>query len=796
MLSPRWRKVASDLWSSKTRTALVVLSIAVGVFALGMITASRAMLTRGLASDYAASRPSSAVIYTNEPFGDDLVDAARQTRGVREAEGRHSLTVRARVGPDDWRELTLFAVADYADVRVNAVTIDRGAWPPPRRELLVERSSAPFLRARAGGRLTVRLRDGKEREMRVAGVAHDLSQFATRFTGIAYGYITQDTAEWLREPRGYNELYIVTSGDPRDRAGVERVVKRVQDKVEKSGREVFRVYVQAGRHWADDSMQAMILLLGVLGFFSLALSAFLVVNTISSLLTQQVRQIGIMKAIGGRASQIMGMYLATVGAYSVLALIVALPLGALGARALSRFTADLLNFSVRDFGIPPQTLALEVAAGLAVPLAAAVLPVLAGTRITVHRALGSYGLGDQGLGRSRLDELVDAVRGFSRPLLLSLRNTIRRKGRLALTLATLTVAGAIFIGVLSVRASLIGTAGAAFAQWDSDVWVLLERPYRVERLQHEALRVPGVQRTEAWRLASARRVRPDGTESGNVFVYAPPAATAVFHPAIVQGRWLLPEDGNAVVVATDVLENERDIQVGDALVLKVGARKRAFRVVGIAKTLLTREEPRVYINYPAFAHLGGGANRTDYLMIVTERHDAAYQSAVAKRLNAYFEQLGLRIRLMFPLGERQAQVQASFNVIVGLLLIMAVLLAVVGGLGLAGTMSINVLERTREVGVMRAIGATNGAIMRIVLVEGLLIGAVSWACAAVLAVPLSLGLSHAVGMAFLRSPLRYTFSASGVLIWLGLALALAAVASALPAWNASRLSVRDVLAYE
>ena len=88
---------------------MVVLSIAIGVFAVGMITASRVILTRGLVTDYAASRPSSATIYTNDPFDDDLVDAARQTRGVEEAEGRHSFSVRARVGAEGWRELQLAA---------------------------------------------------------------------------------------------------------------------------------------------------------------------------------------------------------------------------------------------------------------------------------------------------------------------------------------------------------------------------------------------------------------------------------------------------------------------------------------------------------------------------------------------------------------------------------------------------------------------------------------------------------------------------------------------------------------
>jgi len=795
-MSPRWRKVVRDLWGNKTRTALVVLSIAVGVFAVGMITATRVILSRGLAADYEASRPSSATIYTNDPFDDDLVDAVRQTRGVKDAEGRHSFSVRVRIGADAWRELQLAALADYSDVRINKITLDRGVWPPPRRQFLIERSSLPSLGVRVGDWVTVRLRDGKERRLRLAGVVHDINQFATPFTGIAYGYVTVETAEWLREPPGYNELYVVASGDLRDKANVAGVTQRVQDKVEKTGRTVFRVYIQAGKHWLDDPLRALILILGALGGLSLLLSGFLVVNTISSLLTKQIRQIGVMKAIGARGSQIMAMYLTTVAAYGVLGLVVGVPLGALGARVLSDFNARFLNFGIRDYTVPPQTLLLETAAGLLIPVAAAVFPVLSGSRISVHRAIDSYGLGERESSRSWLGQGMTRIPWLSRPMALSLRNTVRRKGRLILTLATLTLAGAIFMSVVTVRASTVRTVNAVFGQWSGDVWVLLERSYRVDRLQHEAQRLPGVVGMETWRILSTRRVRPDGTESSNYFIYAPPSATALFHPQIIKGRWLLPNDENAVVVTTDVLEEERDLRVGGDLVLKVGDRKRTFRVVGLVRTLLTRDEPSVYVNFASFGTLLGGGNQADWMMLVTQRHDGVFQSAVTAALNTYFESLGLRIRSAFPMAEHQAQVQAIFDVIVALLMVMAVLLALVGGLGLAGTMSINVLERTREIGVMRAIGAGNAAVQGIVVVEGVAIGVMSWVVAAVLSVPLSAGLSHALGMALLRTPLSYTFSFGGVLIWLGLVIVIAALASVLPAWNASRLPVRDVLAYE
>jgi putative ABC transport system permease protein len=111
-------------------------------------------------------------------------------------------------------------------------------------------------------------------------------------------------------------------------------------------------------------------------------------------------------------------------------------------------------------------------------------------------------------------------------------------------------------------------------------------------------------------------------------------------------------------------------------------------------------------------------------------------------------------------------------------------------------MSINVMERTREIGVMRAVGASDGAVMRIVLVEGIFVGMISWILGALMAYPIGKLLSDAVGIAFMEAPLTYSFSTNGAIAWLFTVLVIAALASLIPAWNASRLSVRETLAYE
>jgi len=169
---------------------------------------------------------------------------------------------------------------------------------------------------------------------------------------------------------------------------------------------------------------------------------------------------------------------------------------------------------------------------------------------------------------------------------------------------------------------------------------------------------------------------------------------------------------------------------------------------------------------------------------------------LAKEIKEHFDSRGLRVSSVETIASIRENIENQFLVIVIFLAIMAVLIAIVGGLGLMGTMSINVLERTREIGVMRAVGASDIAVLKIFLVEGLFIGLLSWLIGAILSLPISRLLSDMVGVAFMEAPLSYTFSAGGALLWLGIVLILAAVASFLPAWNASRLTVREVLAYE
>jgi putative ABC transport system permease protein len=184
------------------------------------------------------------------------------------------------------------------------------------------------------------------------------------------------------------------------------------------------------------------------------------------------------------------------------------------------------------------------------------------------------------------------------------------------------------------------------------------------------------------------------------------------------------------------------------------------------------------------------------LRVITSGHDAASQKAVNDQLGKLFDANGVKVTSTQTSIEWAAQQKSQTDILVYFMLVMAILIAVVGGLGLMGTMSINVLERTREIGVMRAIGASNLNIQAIVLVEGMVIGLISWAVSVLLSFPITNVLTFGVGTAILQAPMPSVYSIRGIIAWLLGILFIGTIASALPAHRASSLTVRDTLAYE
>ncbi len=802
MIPIRWRKVIRDVSSNKTRTLLILLSIAVGVSAIGMVLGTQIIVDENLPAAYAKVNPASGTLFAISTFDDDMIEAIVSMPEVGQAEGRRFVNIRFLTSDNEWRSMQLYAIPNFDDITINKINSESGAFPPPERTLVIERDSfrdsLGLGDVAIGDTLIIEPPDGKQREIQISGTVHDLSQLPAFINGAGYGYITYDTLEWLGEPRDYNQVVYVVEDNKFDMEHIQEVGKQIEDRLAKSGVLVlFTLVFEPGKHPAQNFLDAFSLILGAMGVVSLVLSGFLIINTLSAIMTQHVRQIGIMKSIGARTSQVSSMYLVMVLLFGALSLVISIPLGALGAGGLAKLFAGLLNFDVSGSRLEPRVVLIQVVISLVIPLLAAIIPVIRGVRVSVQKALSEQGLGKGQFGTSFIDRFIVGLRmviPMERPSQISLRNTFRRKGRLSLTLITLSLASAIFISIFSVRASLLQTLDDALNYFDYDVQIIFDVPYRAERLQTLAKQLPTVDQVETWGFSSVRRIRPDDTESDSIVVYAPEPDSVMVNPIQVEGRWIEEGDTNAIVVNTDVLKNEDDIKLGDTITLNINGRESEWEVVGIVRGILTG--PNIFTNFDYFTRVTKEVGKAQISLVRLTDRSPANQSALGQVIEDAYRNSGFRVQQMQTIAQLRTIISSVFNIIIIFLLFMAVLLGVVGGLGLMGTMSINVLERTREIGVMRAIGASDRAVLRIVLLEGIIIGLISWIIGGLVALPVSKILADAVGNTLLQSPPSYVFSTSGAVLWLFTVMFLAGIASFLPARGASRLTVREVLSYE
>ena len=811
MIRPRWRKVLHDLIDNLGRTSLVVVSIAVGVFSIGVIVGAYVIISHDMSASYAANHPMNVEIRTTS-FDNSLVTVVKNMAGVKDAEGRRVFTLQARLqGSSQWTTLNVVAINDFSKIRINILTPISGTDRPARDQVLLERKTLQSLNAPPGTMLEFLLDNGKVKTMQVAGVVQDPATGAGDFLAQPFVYVSMDTLTYLHQPDMYNRLYATLSSGENDDAHLRQMASDVKDKVQLNGVAALRTRsTKTNEHPLASTVQAVLGILLALGVLILFLSSSLIANTLNALLNQHLRYIGVMKLVGARRSQVIGMYIVLILAFGLIALLIAVPLGGEGAYALSDFIASKVNFTLLGYRIVPLALYVQVAVGLVVPLLAGLAPVLNGSRITVQRAL-SGDLASQEKKKSREGAQHESAwergqlrlnhaltrRGvhIPRPLLISLRNTFRRKGRLALTLFTLTMGGAIFVAVFNVRVSLHDFIDHIGQYFLADVTLDFSQYYRLDEVNRVALQVPGVTAVEGWAYASAEALYPDGTVADSITVLAPPADSKLISPLLISGRWLRPGDQKAITISEGVLSKFPDLSPGKTLRLKINGVEDDWTVVGIFK-FVTQQGTIAYGTYDYVAKVTHTFNHSFSFRIVTDRHDLVYQQTMADTLDKYFRDRGFHVSAARTGNSTLKTAAESLDILVTFLMIMALLTALVGGMGLTGTMGMNVLERTREIGVMRSIGAVDREIMRTVIVEGVLIGGISWLIGAALSFPITYLLSYIISAAIFESQIAVHFTVTGFAIWLLVVLALSALASVLPARNAARLTIREVLAYE
>lgn len=809
-IRPRWNKVLADLMGNKVRSLLVVASITVGVFAAGLIISIYGILSLDMRTSYQKINPANIMISAPN-YDPDFVGTISRMPDISNAEAIRNFTLQLRVpsqqnGQENgWITINVKAVRDFNEMKLNRVSLVSGQWPPEDKQIVFDLHKFGDAHTAIGQVVEVKLPDDKIRQIPVIGLVQDQSIGATNSTGGYFaanlqGYVSFDTLEWLGQPESANMLLATVSNSQDDPAHLFNIARLVSKKFEDNNQPinyfVTRISSEHPNITYINAISGILILLGLLVVF---LSGFLITNTFSALLNQQMEQIGIIKTLGGRSSQIIMIFIILILIYSLIALAIALPLSSLLAYWLLSFMARQINFIPQGFRLVPEAVIAEIFIALVIPQIAGFFPIFHGSMITVQDAVNGPTDGyQQSQKKSWINRALEQIRGLSRPVLISLRNTFRQKARLGMTLLTLTLGGAMFIATFNVQSSMNAFIVRLSHYFAADVTLDFDKAYDIKEIGSMLSQRGDVSQVEGWAGARGVLMLENDKPGESVNMIAPPADSTLIQPIILQGRWIIPGDENALAVSDNFLDRFPGLKLGDTIRIRINGKKVDWVVVGIFQFVGKSSGLVAYANYDYLSTITHTALKASSYRIQGSQPKMTINQQKAKGydLQSYFSSMGYQVSNVSAGLAMLDSAASGLNVLIIFLLIMAILAAVVGSIGLTGTLSMNVLDRTREIAVMRAIGASDRDIMKLVIIEGLLIGLISWVFGSLLAFPISQMLWATISRALFDSASTFTFNFTGFGLWMVVEMALAVFASIVPAKNAARLTIREALSYE
>jgi putative ABC transport system permease protein len=777
------------------RGLLMLAAIAFALFAVTAMLGADGIVTREVSRNYLSTNPAHATLDLGAVTPQALA-IARAFPGIADAEARSVIEARAEVD-GQWTRILVFVVDDFTKMRMNLFRPVSGAWPAPDGTMLVERMAAGVLHAREGDKVTIRTPAGRTVEVPVTGIVHDTTLAPAWQEQSGYGYLSLATWAALGEPPVLEELRIMLTGTP-TQPEIDATALELAAALKQQGIDVHGVKVPPpGQHPHQGQISSALLMFLGLAVLALVLAAILIAAVLAASLARQAREIGVMKAIGARGGQIAVLYVVALLALGVLALAIAMPLGALAAGGLSTVMADTMNFIVADATVPMWVYGVVGAAGLLLPVIAALPSILRASNVTVREALTSTGVP---VASTRAPtHALRLASGLGMTWLLAMRNAFRRRGRLILSLALLATGGGLFVTALSARDGWREIAASALTDRHYDVEFRLTDQVPEDKIDKALAASGAVKSHEVWGISDTAfanqgqlevmRTYPDRGHGSFSIIGVPPATQLVTLP-LIEGRWLTDADTDALVLTQQNHRPGSPLKIGDKLPLSVGGKRTAFTLVGVVREI---GGGGAYINKSAYQRLAGPDARP-MLRVVLDPGFAGGDTAALAAVEKALADASIHIERAVPITTLYLALAGHVEVPVTMLIAAAILLALIGGLGLASMTTINVLERTREIGVMKAVGARPAVILQLVVGEALFVAGLSWIAALLLALPLVwlIGLS---GLVMFGTPLPYMISAIGAATWLALVLLIALIASAVPAWRASRLVVREALAY-
>ncbi len=778
------KKAIKDITRRKLRTTLTVLGIAIGVLGLSAINIASGQFNSSLHYSIDASAQPDVSFFTTPTNPAPVVQALQAQPNVKFAEAQNVVSARWKISSGSY-PLNITGLADFNNVQFNTFELVSGHLPGPN-EIVLESSDQAIANLQVGSQMVVEVR-GEPQQLTVSGFVRTRGLPSAIILGEASGYMSQIDVQAIFQTNGVNN-FLIRLDNYNQRNETARQLAQVLQ-----ARHVVVLGTSIGHTDHNDGtiVNGLLGIMQALSIIALLLSVFLLLSTITTLVTEQIQIIGTMKAIGAIRRQVMRNYLTSVAIYGVIGASLGLVLGILAGYLLASFFGNLLSLDIGPLTVSPSLVLLSIAIGIGVPLLAAALPVYLGTRITVHQALSGYGLGGgvRQRGRDWAKVIGRICAWIPQTMQLGARSLFRKRTRAMLTLMALLISGAAFLCVQTTTASFNTLLNQLLSTYHTDMFVDLTNPQPYSQLQQELARVPGIAETEPLFQDDVQ------TQWGNGLLTGVEPDAHLYQKQMVSGRWFTESDQNVVVISPNAA-SKSGLKVGDTLSVHTALYSARWKIIGLAQDYNSPPGGLGVLLAPlqqvtAFEHLPPGF--TQQVMVLSASRNQTDIDVLAAHIDDTLSKDGIPTNVETA---RQAaeRIQGQFQIIYALFYSVTVIIALVGAIGLFNALAMSVLERRREIGILRSMGATGRKVAQVFWIEGLSLGVIAWFIALVIGIPGAYGFVWLLGNLFL--PVPFTFNPTSLFVMLGFMLLLATLASVGPVWGATRIKIAQTLRYE
>lgn len=786
-MRPSFKKAIQDLWIRPWRTGLVLFALGIGLWGVGSILVSYSILKNDLNENFVNTKPYHASLISKD-FEKLNIDELRKRPEIESAEFRDLSFQRIEVFPGQWLPLWIFAVEDFERFQMARIYHESGSKPLPGT-LSIERNAMLISNLKTDSVARIRVK-GKVLNVPISGVVFDPAQAPATQDAFIYTYTDFKTFSEITGEKPKQRL-IIRLKNAVDKQQVQQTVNTLIEDLKKKEISIENLQIsKPNEHPHQFQLNTLLALQGGIGFLAFLMGAVLVSQLMESILAQQIRQIGILKAIGATRNQVLKIYMTMVLVLGLLSSVIVIPLAVISGYGFSKFVSKILNFNILTTSLPISIYLYLMAAGLLLPVLFTFPTLLKGTRISVQNALSDYGIA------APSETAVRNMRSIPYQLRLALRNVLRRKKRLAITVFTLALGVAIFNSGFNVRQSLIEFLNQTKEAMKYDVQLVLKNQISREEALTPFKSLQNIRAIETWSGGRGRLQSNANSTTNGIGLIALPSDTKLMKWDIVSGRWLSGTGDFEMVMNQIAADNFGvPVRVGETYKLTLKGKEVNAKLVGIVKEF---DVAKIYVDQKQYENEIGSSGLINSLMFISE--DRSHQKVIQlrKEIEQIVSQTDFDVFYVMSQTERAKIIYDHLNIILTLFSFLSALVLVVGALGMAASMGTSILERTREIGVMRAIGATPGMISKIFVTEGMIVSLTGIVLGLLLAWPISYYASAFFGDLILGHgiSLGLTFSTIGLVATFIITLLFGWLASRIPALQAIRITNREALSYE